>query len=231
MAANGSIRAKRPEESNVMQRIQDGDLEIIAGGPVGFGNNIYLVHDRATGASAFVDAPGSAEELIAFAEEAGLAPGVILLTHGHFDHTPGIDGVKAKYGAKLLAAAGEPGVKDGQTDTAIGHGDTFKVGNLDFRAIHNPGHTPGSITYVTGNHAFTGDTLFPGGPGRTANNANLQQEIESITTRLYALPGETRIWPGHGPDSTIGASKAEYAVFASKQHDPDLHGDVLWLES
>ena len=214
-----------------MQRVEDGELSILVGGPVGFGNNMYIVVDRVSGESAFVDAPGSAEENIAFAEEAGVSPGAILLTHGHFDHTPGIDGLKAKYGAKLFAAGGEPGVNEGQTDVTVGHGDTLKVGSLEFRAIHNPGHTPGSTTFVVGGHAFTGDTLFPGGPGRTSSNDLLQQEIASITTHLYALPDEMIVWPGHGDSTTIGASKQEYAVFAAKEHPADLHGDVLWLES
>jgi glyoxylase-like metal-dependent hydrolase (beta-lactamase superfamily II) len=214
-----------------MQRVEDGDLVLYIGGPVGFGNNIYIVQDRATGEAAFIDAPGSAAELVAFAEEAGVAPGAILLTHGHFDHTPGIDGLKQKYGAKLYAAAGEPGVKEGQADVAVGHGTELSVGGLRFRAVHNPGHTPGSTTFVSGGHAFVGDTLFPGGPGRTASNANLQQEIASIRERLYTLPGETHVWPGHGDGTTIAASMEEYAAFAAKQHDPDLHGDVLWATS
>ncbi|MBE0611284.1 MAG: hypothetical protein IH609_18020, partial [Dehalococcoidia bacterium] len=93
------------------------------------------------------------------------------------------------------------------------------------------GHTPGSTTFVCGKSAFVGDTLFPGGPGRSKDNAALQQEIQSITTRLYDLPDDTTIYPGHGAITTIGESKAEYAVFAAKKHAPDLCGDVNWLES
>lgn len=214
-----------------MRQIDDGNLRILVDGPVGFGNNIYIVVDAATGESAFIDAPGSADELVAAAEAAGVRPGAILLTHGHFDHTPGIDGLKQRYGARLYAFRGEPGVKDEQVDVAVADGDTIRVGSIEFRAIHNPGHTPGSITYVTGGHAFTGDTLFPGGPGRTSSNEHLRQEIASITSKLYVLPDETNVWPGHGDGTTIGVSKQEYAVFASREHAPDLHGDVLWLES
>jgi hydroxyacylglutathione hydrolase len=94
-----------------------------------------------------------------------------------------------------------------------------------------PGHTPGSTTYLHGKHAFVGDTLFPGGPGRTRTNENLQEELASITSQLYVLPDETVVWPGHGSKTTIGESKAEYAVFAAKEHAPDLAGDVNWLTS
>ncbi len=105
------------------------------------------------------------------------------------------------------------------------------MGNLVFQAIAVPGHTPGSTTYLWGKHAFVGDTLFPGGPGRSVSNEALREEIASITNRLYSLPDDTVIYPGHGAQATIGVSRAEYAIFAAKEHDPGLHGDVSWLES
>jgi len=214
-----------------MERIDDGDLGIVAAGPVGFGNNIYVVVDRATNEAAFIDAPDGVDEMVAAAEAAGVRPSAILLTHSHPDHTAGIDALKKKYGARLYADPAEPWLQDGQVDAAVKHGDEVRVGNLVFRAVSVPGHTPGSTTFVLGRHAFVGDTLFPGGPGRSRTNADLQQEIGSITSKLYALPDDTVIYPGHGARTTIGASKAEYAVFAGKPHDPDLHGDVSWLES
>ena len=131
----------------------------------------------------------------------------------------------------MYADPDEPGLKEGQRDEGVKHGDEVKVGNLSFRVLSVPGHTPGSTTFVYGKHAFVGDTLFPGGPGRSRSNEALQQEIESIRTHLYALPDDTVIYPGHGDRTTIGASKAEYAVFAGKEHAPDLAGDVNWLTS
>jgi hydroxyacylglutathione hydrolase len=214
-----------------MENVRDGDLEIVMAGPTGYGNNVFVVIDRSTGEAAFIDAPGEPDVNAAAAEGAGVRPTKILLTHGHFDHTPAIDALKEKFGAKLFADAAEPGLKDGQLDTAVAHGDEVKVGNLSFRVVSVPGHTPGSTTYVCGKHAFVGDTLFPGGPGRSKDNAALQQELASITRELYALPDDTTIWPGHGAISTIGESKKEYAVFAGKSHAPDLCGDVNWLES
>lgn len=214
-----------------METFRDGDLEIVMGGPTGYGNNVWVVVDRSTGEAAFIDAPGDPEANIAAAEALGVKPAKILLTHGHFDHTPSIDALKEKYGAKLYADAGEPGLKDGQLDEAVADGDLVPVGNLRFRVVSVPGHTPGSTTFVCGKSAFVGDTLFPGGPGRSKDNAALQQEIQSITTRLYDLPDDTTIYPGHGAITTIGESKAEYAVFAAKKHAPDLCGDVNWLES
>ncbi|MBE0610614.1 MAG: MBL fold metallo-hydrolase, partial [Dehalococcoidia bacterium] len=168
-----------------METFRNGDLEIVMGGPTGYGNNVWVVVDRSTGEAAFIDAPGDPEANIAAADALGVKPAKILLTHGHFDHTPSIDALKEKYGAKLYADAGEPGLKDGQLDEAVADGDLVAVGNLRFRVVSVPGHTPGSTTFVCGKSAFVGDTLFPGGPGRSKDNAALQQEIQSITTRLY----------------------------------------------
>jgi glyoxylase-like metal-dependent hydrolase (beta-lactamase superfamily II) len=214
-----------------METVRDGDLEIVMAGPTGFGNNVYVVVDRATNEAAFIDAPGEPAVNAAAAESAGVKPSKILLTHGHGAHTPAIDALKQQFGSKLFADGAEPGLKDGQLDAAVKHGDEVKVGNLAFRVLSVPGHTPGSTTFVCGKHAFVGDTLFPGGPGRSRDNAALQQEIASIVRELFALPDDTTVWPGHGAITTIGASKAEYAVFAAKDHAPDLCGDVNWLES
>jgi glyoxylase-like metal-dependent hydrolase (beta-lactamase superfamily II) len=214
-----------------MAVIEDGNLKIITAGPAGFGNNIYVVIDKETNEAAFIDAPAEPEQSIAAAEGAGVRPTLIILTHGHGDHTASIDVLKERYGAKLYAGATEVGLKPGQMDVAVMHGDEVRVGSLRFTALHVPGHTPGSTTYVTGKSAFVGDTLFPGGPGHSRSNELLQQEIQSIRTHLYALPDETVVYPGHGDKTTIAESKAEYEVFASKEHPADLHGDVNWLES
>ena len=214
-----------------MQTIKDGDFEVVIAGPAGFGNNIYVVVDRSTGESAFVDAPDELAKSIEAAEAAGVRPSKILLTHSHGDHTASIDALKQRYGCKVYGDAREPWLKDGQLDEPVAHGDVVAVGKLAFRVLSVPGHTPGSTTFVWGKHAFVGDTLFPGGPGHSRSNDLLKQEIASITSQLFALPDATAIYPGHGARSTIGASKAEYAVFASRPHADDLHGDVLWLES
>jgi len=213
-----------------MQRIDDGDLGIVIAGPAGFANNIFLVVDRATGEAAFIDAPDE-KECVAAAESAGVRPAKILLTHSHQDHTPAIDALKKRYGSRVYADVREPWLKDGQLDEPVTHGGEVRVGNLAFRVLSVPGHTPGSTTFVHGKHAFVGDTLFPGGPGNSRSNELLKQEIASITAHLYALTDETAIYPGHGANTTIGASKVEYAVFAAKEHAPDLCGDVSWLES
>ena len=78
---------------------------------------------------------------------------------------------------------------------------------------------------------FSGDTLFPGGPGRSKSPEALSEIIDSITTKLFLYPDEVEVLPGHGVTTTLGISKKDYAVFASNQHPADLSGDVTWLES
>ncbi len=214
-----------------MERVEDDGLAVVIAGPAGFGNNIYIIIDTVTNEAAFIDAPDEVEQSIAAADHAKVRPSKILLTHSHGDHTASIDKLKERYGAELYADPREPWLKPGQVDHTVGHGDEVRVGDLVFKVLSVPGHTPGSTTYVHGLHAFVGDTLFPGGPGRSANADALRQEIDSIERHLYALPEATTIYPGHGVRTTIGLSKREFADFASREHDPDLHGDVNWGES
>ena len=97
-------------------------------------------------------------------------------------------------------------------------GDSMTVGDIEVKVIHTPGHTLGSVCYLAGKHLFTGDTLFPGGPGRSRSPEALQQIIENITGKLYTLPDDTALLPGHGKDSALGISKEEYRIFS--QRDP-----------
>ncbi len=93
----------------------------------------------------------------------------------------------------------------------------------------NSGHTAGSTSFLIGKHLFSGDTLFPGGPGKSRSPEAFRQEIDSITKKLLVLPDDTAVYPGHGDDTTIGQARQEYQVFAAKQHPADLCGDVTWL--
>src|SRR4051812_25086232 len=113
-----------------MERIDDGDLSIVIAGPAGFGNNIYIVVDRATDAAAFVDAPDELEKSLAAAEAAGARPTAILLTHSHADHTASIDALKAAFGCVVYGDSREPWLKPGQLDHPVGDGDEVRVGGL-----------------------------------------------------------------------------------------------------
>ncbi len=210
-----------------MKVFEDDTLRLVKLGPLGpFENNVYLIQDRASGDAIVVDAPQDGERILEALD--GGAVQRILVTHRHGDHWLSIDTLKSKTGAPVACHEADRERYAAKVDSAIGDGEEIAIGSLRVRAIHTPGHTPGSTCFLVGNHLLSGDTLFPGGPGRSDSPADLQQAIRSITSKLLVLPEEIAFHPGHGDDGTIGQSKREYAVFASKEHPADLCGDVTW---
>ena len=113
----------------------------------------------------------------------------------------------------------------------LSDGDTISFGNLKLEVLHTPGHTPGSLCFKVGRYLISGDTIFPGGPGKTRSPDNLREIIKSITEKIFVLPEDTPIYPGHGGSTVLKKEKDEFAVFSSRSHNPDLCGDVLWLSA
>ena len=107
-------------------------------------------------------------------------------------------------------------------------GMVIKFGNQEMTVLDTPGHTEGATCFLIGKHLFSGDTLFPGGPGKTRSPEAFQQVVDSITKKLLVLPDDTAVYPGHGDDTTIGKAREEYQGFASNPHSPDLFGEVTW---
>jgi glyoxylase-like metal-dependent hydrolase (beta-lactamase superfamily II) len=200
-------------------------------GPLGpYANNAYVIVDEATKRAVFIDAPIGSAEAIAAAD--GTDVQMIIITHRHGDHWAEVDAVKDALKAPVWCHEGDRAPYKAKVFDTLSDGDEVPFGESRLRIIHTPGHTPGSICLsletADGPVLISGDTLFPGGPGRSDSPAALQEMIGSITARLLTLPDETRVLPGHGDDTTIAASKREHAVFASKPHPADLAGDVTW---
>lgn len=195
-----------------------------------FDNNAYIIVCKATGKSLIVDTPRDAD--LVLAEAQGTDVTAVAITHGHRDHIEGYDAFRAGLSAPFgLHRDDTPRLAPNAPEFHLEDNGALHVGDLTLHLLHTPGHTPGGVCLLLDNHLFSGDTLFPGGPGRTQSPDALQQVIESITTRLFVLPDDTAVYPGHGADTTIGAAKQEYADFASRPHPPDLCGDVLWRSS
>lgn len=209
------------EDSNV--RIEKLDL---AGFVVA---NAYALVCQHTRDSVLVDAPGEPGKIVAQLE--GTNPKYILITHNHFDHTLALAEVKSKLKVPIAAHSLDAGGIPVPLDITLEDGDTVSFGNIELRVLHTPGHTPGSLAFHTGKYLISGDTLFPGGPGKTGAPENLKQIIKSITERIFVLPDDTEVHPGHGDSTVLKKEKEEFAVFSSRSHAPDLCGDVLWLSS
>jgi glyoxylase-like metal-dependent hydrolase (beta-lactamase superfamily II) len=176
-----------------------------------------------------VDAPAEAAEILK--QLKGTHPRYMLITHSHTDHVGALSELKSKLripiGTHRLDANGLPL----RPDILLDDGEKVFFGNISLKVLHTPGHTPGSLCFLIGKHLISGDTIFPGGPGKTESPADLKQIIESITSKIFALPDDTEICPGHGDSTLLRKEKTEFAIFSSRSHDPNLFGDVLWLSS
>ena len=194
-----------------------------------WGTNTYTVVCQQTRDSLVVDAPANADKIIASLKDTN--PRYILLTHGHSDHVGVLGELRERLKVPLAAHAADSRSMRMPPEMLLSDGDSLSFGNLEIKVLHTPGHTPGGLCFHIGKYLFAGDTLFPGGPGRTWSPETFKQVVDSITMKIYTLPDDTLVCPGHGKTITVKKSKEEYAVFASRSYNPNLCGDVLWLSS
>jgi len=194
-----------------------------------FGTNAYVLVCRATGDSVLVDTPAEANKIMERLKETN--PRYILITHNHADHLRAFSELKARLGVPVAAHPLDAGKLPSPPEVLLNDGDTVSFGNIELEVLHTPGHTPGSLCFLTGRYLISGDTIFPHGPGKSRTPADLRQVIESITEKVFVLPDDTQVYPGHGDPTVLKGEKEEFAAFSSRSHDPGLCGDVLWLSS
>ena len=194
-----------------------------------YDNNAYLVVCPKTGESIVIDAPADPERLIEAAAQTNVT--AILITHNHADHILGLEQVASALNAPVGIGEPDAGALPVDPDFFLKDGEEVTAGAVTLGLISTPGHTPGSTCLLSGGHLFTGDTLFPGGPGKTRTPDDLEEIICSISSRLLVLSDQTVFYPGHGDDGDVRTARGEYRVFASREHPAGLCGDVLWLES
>jgi len=186
-----------------------------------FAENCYLVIDEPSRECAIVD-PGEEAGLIAHKlAAAGVTPVGIWITHAHVDHVLGVPRLKADTGAPVYlhpadrilydhapeqaAAFGMRAEALPEPDRALAGGDVLRVGGLEFRVRHAPGHSPGSVVFEGQGAAFVGDVLFQGSIGRTdLPGGDFQTLLQSIERELLPLPDSTIVYSGHGPETTVG---------------------------
>jgi glyoxylase-like metal-dependent hydrolase (beta-lactamase superfamily II) len=168
-------------------------------------NNVFVLRDKGTGEAVLLDAANEHDLIIPVAKASGVRR--VLTTHGHFDH---IGAVTAARDAGLdVGVGGDDAAMLPSYDWVISDGDVIEVGDLRLHAIHTPGHTKGSVCFLLEGWPilFSGDTLFPGGPGNTQNGGHFPTIIKSLDERLLPLPADTIVLPGHGLDTTIGSER------------------------
>jgi glyoxylase-like metal-dependent hydrolase (beta-lactamase superfamily II) len=174
-------------------------------------NNVYLLRCRDSGEQLLIDAANDAPTLRRLVAD-GLA--AILTTHRHTDHWQALAEVVSVTGARTMAGREDAPAIPVQTDELLDDGDPVSVGNCRMRAIHLVGHTPGSIALLYDDphghpHLFTGDCLFPGGPGKTNSPTDFGSLMDGLEAKVFGvLPDETWVYPGHGRDTTLGAQRA-----------------------
>jgi glyoxylase-like metal-dependent hydrolase (beta-lactamase superfamily II) len=214
MSYHGNVTVGGPSD---VRELPDLTITKVAVGP--FDNNAYLLRCRATGEQLLIDAAAEPETLLALVDGALSA---VVTTHQHGDHWQALAEVGAATGA--LTYAGEHDVEGIPTPTQVpvADGDVILFGQVELKAIHLVGHTPGSIALLYDDpaghpHLFTGDCLFPGGPGKTTTPADFASLIGGLEDKVFGtLPDETWIYPGHGDDSTLGAERPHLAEWHAR---------------
>ena len=199
-------------------------IECYALGP--FGTNSYIVRCLKTDESAVFDAPGDAPHVLDRLKSSN--PQYLLMTHNHMDHTDALAELKSALNVPIAAHAADAAKLPVPADMLLSDGEIITIGHLRFAVLHTPGHTPGSLCFYTEGYLISGDTLFPGGPGKTGFPADFKQIVASLQQKIFVLPDETQVFPGHGDGTVLGKEKLAFEAFSARPHDPDLCGDVLW---
>ena len=172
-----------------------------------FENNVYVVRCRRTGEATLLDAANEHDRLLRVAQRLGVTS--VLETHGRWDHIQAVEQVR-EAGIDVWVRSEDAAMLPSY-DHLLDDDTVHQVGDLRLRTLHTPGHTPGSISFALENTPllFTGDTLFPGGPGNTAGEGgDFTTIIASIEGRIFRVfDADTMIWPGHGAPSTLGAER------------------------
>ncbi|PSL45263.1 glyoxylase-like metal-dependent hydrolase (beta-lactamase superfamily II) [Saccharothrix carnea] len=210
----GGPAARRTLDALTITKISVGPMD----------NNAYLLVCRATNEGLLIDAAADPERLSDVVGHSVDRPRLktVVTTHRHQDHWGALGAVAGANGSNTVAHAADAEVLPIPPDVLVEHGDTVHVGEVPLTVIHLRGHTPGSIALLyrgpTGHpHLFTGDSLFPGGVGKTTSPETFTSLIDDVESRIFAeLPDDTWVYPGHGDDTTLGRERPHLAEWRSR---------------
>lgn len=202
-----------PRGAPVHRGLADISISKMSVGPMD--NNTYLLVCKHTGEAVLIDAANDAQRIIDLVGQAAGGPQLrsIITTHSHGDHWQALTDVVKKSGATVLAGKADAAGLPVPVDVTLETGDTVDLGDCRLEIIGLRGHTPGSVAVLYrdpagGSHLFTGDSLFPGGPGKTTSPESFTSLMDDLEARIFAaLPDDTWVYPGHGDDTTLGAER------------------------
>ncbi|WP_405391489.1 MBL fold metallo-hydrolase [Streptomyces sp. NBC_01102] len=215
MTYSGTVKVGGPAD---VHELTDLMISKVAVGPMD--NNAYLLRCRATGEQLLIDAADEAGTLLRLIGADGIAS--VVTTHRHGDHWQALGEVVGATGARTYAGAYDAEGIPVPTDVRVEDGDTIRVGRVSLTARRLTGHTPGSVALVYDDphgapHLFTGDCLFPGGPGRTAGPTDFTSLMDDLEGKIFGtLPDETWVYPGHGNDTTLGDERPHLAEWRAR---------------
>ncbi len=177
-----------------------------------YDNNAFVVACAQTGEAVIIDAAAEPDRVLELAD--GLAIQALLTTHGHFDHLRAVAPVVEELDIPFLLHPADYELAARTTPVGpapLAEGQVIPLGETSLLTMHTPGHTPGSVCFLSPGVLFSGDTLFPGGPGATNfEGGDFDIIIKTIKDRLFVLDDDTEVYPGHGPTSTtIGKEKPD----------------------
>ncbi|RLA95282.1 MAG: MBL fold metallo-hydrolase [Deltaproteobacteria bacterium] len=198
--------------------------------------NCYIVGCERTRLAAVIDPGGDGPRIVAALEGEGLRAIYIINTHGHFDHTGANRYVKEATGAQLLIHSADAPMILQQSKSAamwglrvddspppdryLEEGDLVVFGDVSLEVLHTPGHTPGGISLFTDGVVFVGDTLFAGSIGRTDfPGGDYRTLLDSVRTKIFPLGDEVIVYPGHGPETTVGHERRYNPFFTGRGFD------------
>ncbi len=191
-----------------------GALSITKASVGSMDNNAYLLVCRATNEALLIDAANEADRLGDLIGSGDGRPELLqtITTHRHPDHWQALPAVVGMFQTRQIAHPADAAELPVPVDHLVEHGDTVRVGEVELEVVHLRGHTPGSIALLYRGadrpHLFTGDSLFPGGPGRTTSPEDFASLMGDLESRVFdQLPDETWVYPGHGDDTTLGAER------------------------
>ncbi len=213
----GKVKPGGPAEVRELANLMITKLSV--GGD--WNNNAYLLRCRRTDEQVLIDAANEPDRLMQMVGRDGLAR--VITTHKHADHWQGLAAVVDATAAETVAGADDAPEIPVPTLRPVLSGDKVAVGDCELEVIQLVGHTPGSIALLYDDpsgtpHLFTGDSLFPGGPGKTTRPEDFDSLMGDLQTKVFdRLPDETWFYPGHGDDSTLGAERASIPAWLARR--------------